>query len=124
MKLYFAGRTSSAAAINTMIEQAEEDGHEITYKWTESDLLYTRPYPIDFAGPEAKKELDGVLAAEVFVLISDKAGTGMYVELGFALAQNMTIYSVGEHHDTTLFQHLPEIKRVNTFADVLDDLKK
>lgn len=123
MKFYFAGRTARAADIQSMRDELQELGHELSYDWTTSDLLQTRPYPEEFAAPEAKRELEGVAMADVFILIGDEGGTGMYVELGYALAQNIPIYCLGEHNDKTLFQFLPEVKRVDSFEDILNDLE-
>lgn len=124
MKFYIAARTARADDIREIKAMLASHGHELSYDWTESDLLQTRPYPVEFAAPEAERELNGVATADVFVILGDEGGTGMYVELGYALAQSIPIYSVGNHNDKTLFQFLPKVKRVDTFADILADLSK
>jgi len=63
--------------------------------------------------------------ADVFVLISDEAGTDMFVELGIAIAQwmqnkKMRIYIVGKHNKRSLMHLHPAINHVNRIEEIFE----
>jgi nucleoside 2-deoxyribosyltransferase len=122
MKFYIAGRTSKTEDIKEMISLLTKFGHEVTHDWTLTDAQFQRPYPIDIAEQVADKDMRGIVDADIFIILGDKSGTGMYVELGIALATNTKVYSIGENNDVTVFHFLPNVKRMYTFSEVLDDL--
>lgn len=93
MKFYIASRTARAddvQAINTILTS---QGHEV-YDWTMFAAI-KRPYIASEVAPIAQTELEAIKAADVFILLGDEGGTGMYVELGYALATNTRVYCVG-----------------------------
>ncbi|MCA9359051.1 hypothetical protein KC926_02495 [Candidatus Kaiserbacteria bacterium] len=61
--------------------------------------------------------------ANVFIVRGDESGIVMYIEMGAALASGARVYAVGKCNNVTVFHFHPSVKRVNSFADVLDDLK-
>lgn len=122
MKFYVASRTNRSSDVKALIATLTEHGHTVTHDWTNFEFELNRPYPADIARLCAEKDLVGVQDADVFILLSDESGSGMYVELGYALATNTRIYSVGEHNGYTVFQFLPAVKRVATISEVLEDL--
>ena len=123
MKFYIAGRTKAVPEIRRMTKILVDLGHEVSHDWTQLDCDMARPYPAAKACQIAQDDLSGVKNADVFIIVSDEAGTGMYVELGVALAQGATVYALGEYNDITVFHYLPTVKRFKTFEDVLNDLK-
>ena len=120
MKFYIASRTARANDILKIRDRLTELGHEV-YDWTTFATIQ-RPYIESEVAPIAAEELDAIKKADVFVLLGDEGGTGMYVELGFALATNTKIYSVGNHNEVTVFQYLPSVTRLESFEEVLIDL--
>ena len=82
-----------------------------------------RPYREAVVAPIALAELEAIKDANVFILLGDEGGTGMYVELGYALATEAQIYCVGNFNDVTVFQYMPQVRRVGSFEEVLNDLK-
>lgn len=122
MKFYVASRTARASDILHIRASLLELGHEV-YDWTIFASI-KRPYMENEVAPIAAEELQAVKDADIFILLGDEGGTGMYVELGYALATNTKIYCVGNHNNLTVFQYLPQVTRVDSFEDVLKDLSK
>jgi nucleoside 2-deoxyribosyltransferase len=87
-----------------------------------ADADLKRPYDLNLACSIAEKDLWGVKDADVLIIIGDQAGTGMYVELGIALATNTRVYSIGDYNDITVFHFLAQVSRLDSFEEVLEDL--
>lgn len=127
MKFYIAGRTSRISEIKSMVTKLKDLGHEVTHDWTEMENAdLPRPYNehLELVRDFALKDIDGAKEADVFVILGDQSGTGMYVEFGAALAMGAKIYAVGEYNDITVFHFHPSVVRVATFEDVLNDLNR
>ncbi|MEY3784443.1 MAG: hypothetical protein RLZZ230_765 [Candidatus Parcubacteria bacterium] len=125
MKFYIAGRTSRILEIRDIVTKIKYLGHEITHDWTAmEDADLPRPYHvhIDKVQAFAQKDINGAKSADVFVILGDQSGTGMYVELGAALAFGVKVYAVGEYNDMTVFHFHPNVTRLSTFDDVLKDM--
>lgn len=124
MKFYISGRTAKVEEIKAMSKALEQRGHFVSFDWMSEDTDIPRPYETSLVENIAKKEIAGIRAADIFIIIGDEAGTGMYVELGIALATKKLVYSIGDFNDITVFHHLPNVKRLASFEDVLADLEK
>lgn len=127
MKFYIASRTSEIGRVKTMINTLEKMGNVCTHDWTSvENANLSRPYGqhLDIVRDYARKDIEGAREAEVFIILGDKSGTGMYVELGAALAGNSKVYAIGEHSDMTIFHFHPAVKQVDSFDEVLVDLKR
>jgi nucleoside 2-deoxyribosyltransferase len=122
MKFYIAGRTSRVPEIQAMTKRLLDLGHEVAHDWTNASVSLKRPYEAKVAAQIAGMDFDGVKSADILIILGDQSGTGMYVELGIALATNTVVYSIGDYNDVTVFHFLPNVKRVETFEDVLIDL--
>jgi len=124
MKFYIAARTAKAVEVRKMRKILEEKGHRVSYDWTLEDVDIPRPYGnhVDKVVPLAEKTLEGAKNADIFIIIGDSAGTGMYVELGAALAAGKKVYAIEDHNDKTVFHFHPLVTRLNTFEDVLKEL--
>lgn len=121
MKFYIASRTARAEDVLEIKAILLKLGHEV-YDWTMFAAI-KRPYSESEVSPIAAEELQAIKDSDIFILLGDEGGTGMYVELGYALATESKIYCVGEHNDVTVFQYLPQVKRVESFEEVLKDLE-
>ena len=122
MKFYIASRTARAKDIQNIRASLLKLGHEVE-DWTLFPTI-KRSYIESEVAPIAEKELQAIKDADILILLGDEGGTGMYVELGYALANNTKIYCVGNHNNLTVFQYLPQVTRVESFEDVLKDLTK
>ncbi len=123
MKCYVSSRTQHRAAVSSLYRMIEASGHTVARDWTAFDegaVVDAR-----HASLLASRILDGIGESDRFVLITDPAGSDIYVELGIALAANAAtgkprIYAVGPHGGRTLMHAHPAIRHVATVADLLE----
>ncbi|MCK9368519.1 toll/interleukin-1 receptor domain-containing protein [Candidatus Dojkabacteria bacterium] len=128
MKFYIASRLKNKEFVRKIHNELLKKGHTFTSSWIEEkDIL---PYEKHKKESEvrANKSIEEINNCDIFVLISDETGAGMYTELGIALQLAKTnnkpkIYVVGRYNERSVFFFLPLIKRVNSFKEVLDDIK-
>ena len=122
MKFYISARTAKVKEVKEMTSTLVDMGHEVTFDWTLEDAAVRRPYDPEWALLVAEKEKTGISKSDFFIILGDSSGTGMYVELGIALANNCTVYAIGENNDATVFHYLKNVKRFNSFSDVVKNL--
>ena len=125
MKGYFAAITKHGLILNRIIKTLREDNHEVVFDWTSLESL--KPYS---KNSEKSKEMANKISlaisnVDVFVLISDPAGTDMFVELGIAIAYQMQnkisrIYIVGKYNKRSLMHFHPSIIHVNNLKEVFN----
>jgi hypothetical protein len=127
MKFYIAARWDKRGKVKELYKSLEEKGHEITTDWTEHESI--KPYDVnaDKSRQHSLEDINGVITSDVFIIISSEAGTGMYAELGAAIAQNLStgkprIYVVGEHPDRSMFYYHPSAEIRNTVEEVFEEL--
>ena len=119
MKWYFSSRTKHEKKINYLSALISQYGHEISFDWTTLGLL--KPYYQNKEVPQ--RILKSISDSDVFVMISDKNGTDMFVELGIAI-QNYyekevpRIYVVGKYNSRSLMHFHSSINRVKSIEDV------
>ena len=125
MKWYLASRMRHSIVMNELSSSLKSQGEEIVYQWSSMGSL--KPY-----SDNAKKSSsiandisNSIVQADIFVLISDEAGTDMFIELGLAISHWMSdstvkIYVVGKYNDRSLMHFHPAIKRVKSFNDILE----
>ena len=119
----------------TLVQTAQEllvsRGHSITQDWSQGDVI-----PDGFsdsaadAGRVSKEDIDGILEADAFLLLTthaDEPGRGMYVELGAALLKAelgllFHVCVVGELTHETVFYFHPLVKRFSDLGECLDFL--
>ena len=123
MKWYFASRMRHKESIDKIVNFLKSQNHEVVYEW--SKLSSLKPYKENSnkASLVAKEISISLKNVDVFVLISDEAGTDMFIELGIVLGRWLNnsktkIYSVGKFNDRSLMHFHPAIKRVDKLSDV------
>ena len=125
MKWYFAGRVRHQPALVEVARFLESKGEKVNSGWIYEGSL--KPYEKNLGKVQAlaRRVVDSLMQANVFVLISDPEGTDMFVELGICLAQkklreDINIYIVGEHSKRSLMQLHPDIIHLDNLAAVFD----
>ncbi|NCT00059.1 hypothetical protein GW765_03730 [Candidatus Parcubacteria bacterium] len=123
MKWYIASRIKHKDLVKKTISDLIKSGEEISYDWTKIGSL--KPYRENSKESSiiAKEVSEAMKDTDIFVLISDEAGTDMFVELGIAIGcwltrKDMRIYVVGECNDRSLMHFHPSISRVDNLNDV------
>jgi hypothetical protein len=140
-KAYVAGRITRQDEVHEIVDRLKAAGIEITREWmwstTEvtSDAQASAYRKRSYAEPqekyrlEAKEDIDAVLAANLFIILTDENGTSMYVEMGAALASCLitgepsSIYAIGPHFDRMVMYQHPLVKWVSNIEEVLKDLE-
>ena len=127
MKFYIASRFDKKPEVLELHKYLREKGHEILADWT--GHKFVKPYDKneELAGEYAANDINGAKDCDVFVVLSDDGGTGMYVELGAAIASNLLrgkpkIYVIGEHPSRSMFYYHPSVTRKNNLGEALDDV--
>jgi len=123
MKWYFASRKKHKQIIGKLIRILKENGQDTVFDWTELDDI--KPYSNNqkIASEISNKISLALLNTEIFVLISDKEGTDMFVELGIAIAnwlknKRIRIYIVGEWNKRSLMHLHPAVIHVNSLKEI------
>ena len=122
MKWYFASRTRHREFVESLIHTLKINGHEVVFDWTLLKLrLPFQNYPENSQFADALSL--AIPLADVFVLLSDPAGTDMFIELGIALAnfidhKKPRIYIVGKHNKRSLMHLHSGIIHVDTLQEV------
>lgn len=99
----------------------------MTFDWMNGPTL--KPYlkNIEITREASEMALNGALAADVFILIPEPGGTGMYVEFGAALAKSLSkqgpkIYLLGPHKDYVLFNFHPSVVWKENVDEILEEM--
>lgn len=86
MKYYIASRIENMENVRTLRDALAASGWVITYDWTTHGSVRSGPNADPaLLGPVCENELNGVLAAEVVIVLLP-GGRGAHAELGAALA--------------------------------------
>ena len=122
MEWYFSSRTIHRESIKKIGEILKKHGHEVSFEWTDFDKLesFDKTYEL------SEKIRNGIINSEIFVMISDKEGTDMYVELGIAIQNykkmgNPKIYSIGRYNKRSLMLNHESIKHFKTIEKFFHD---
>src|SRR3989338_3621718 len=127
MKFYISAMVALAEEVREMYSILEERGHEIAFKWTEFENPKSYGENQDISARLSDQCIKGAVSSDVFILCSDDAGTGMYVEFGAAILAHLNdkkplIYVIGDHHSRSMFNFHPSVHRRIYLGDVLLDI--
>lgn len=129
MRVYVAGKFRRRLEIAEFAERVIERGHSITHAWWNEEDPPPDVTPAEkreFFQVCAAADVDGVLTAEVVILIHDPHCRGAFVEFGLALAEGVHVIVVDGEGDPAqavpIFYVLPEVEHVPTKDAALDAL--
>lgn len=125
MKVYVSAKFSDKERVKTVYGLLKERGHSITHEWVHNKPSY--PFDVDpeFTARCAAEDFAGVLAADVFILLSNaEYSMGASGELGAAIGSFLTskkplIYVVGPHFNTNFCFYHPVVMRMESVEMVL-----
>lgn len=140
LKVYVAGRISRQEEIRAIHEQLREAGLQITHDWTWTAAITNDQEAGEFRKreyvgmspkyhTEADDDLNAVLEADIFIILTDEHGSGIYVEMGAALAAQkirntpQLIYAIGPHFDRMLFYQHQAVQRAQSVEEIITDLR-
>jgi len=125
---YVASRFAAKERVKEIYSELEKMGYSIPGNWTNHQPIKPyEKYP-ELSEEYAVTDLDFARNSDLFILISEGAGTGMHTELGAAMDHFLEfkkpiIYVIGEHLDSSMFFFHPAIKRKQTIEQVIEELK-
>lgn len=129
MKIYIATRFQKKKIVRKWLRRFKELGYEPVADWTNHKSI--KPYKENFELSEqySIEAIRGVKDSDVFILISDEAGTGMYIELGRAISSYLErgkpkIYVVGKYNSRSMFFFHPSVNRRRTIQEVFEEIKE
>jgi hypothetical protein len=137
MEVFVSGQIDDIDNVRIVQDAFTEAGHHITHDWTRNEtgdqMLAGKEAKL--ANPEetarrATNDLQGVVDSDVYIICTDneRAGKGMYVELGAALALNAVngspkIYLLGSMNNASIFYFHPSIILGRSIQEVIEEIK-
>ena len=127
MKCFVTGRSSNIPEVERAIAAVRALGHEVTFNWP--TLSMVKPYAEnpDKAATFATSAIQGIIDTDVYILLAHHDGTGVFTELGAALALAQLhgkpkIYAVAAEIPPAMFHYHPAIIWNETIEEVLAEL--
>ena len=131
MKFYIASYVRERQQTQEVQSRLRSLGHEITVDWTAFPGVpsHERNARSDDVADIAVRDLEGILKADVFILLASlPEGCAKYAELGAAIMSSVKIgkpliYVLGDAPVHSVFFFHPTVKRVRSLEDVLRDVE-
>jgi hypothetical protein len=137
MKIFVSGQITDLDNVRMVQSTLVAAGHTITHDWTRNEtgdkmLAGDAAKLADIAetGRRAELDIQGVIDCDAYVACTsnDKAGKGMYAELGAALALNSTtsspkIYLLGPLNHMSVFYFHPSVVRLDSVDELIQALQ-
>lgn len=130
MNIFVSAKFNDKERVKEAYDVLKQSGHAITHEWihNRSSLPYAENKV--FAARCAAEDFEGVLRADVFILLSHpEPSLGASGELGAAIASfSMTgaprIYVVGPHFGVNFCFWHPAVQQVNSIEDILAEIRE
>jgi nucleoside 2-deoxyribosyltransferase len=123
MKFYIASSFDYKEEVKKIVQFLKEHSHSITTDWTNHKPLKPYSKNKELSKEYVIEDIKGVEECDVFILLSDKKGSGMYIELGVAMELKKNIFVVGKQNESSMFFFHPLIKRRTSIDEVFKELK-
>lgn len=125
---YVSSRYAMKDHVREIHAKLEAIGYSISGDWTRHESVKPYEENQELCAEYSEEDMRDAINSGVFILISDKAGTGMHTELGGAIANNIIfkeplIYVIGDHLDSSMFFFHPSVRRRKTIEEVIEELK-
>ncbi len=119
MKFYISSRVKDQKKTKLLAKQLKSWGHGV-FDWTKYKRL-GRPYHNKLRAPRVAHEMvEAIKRTDVFILFPDlRGGTGMFIELGVAIATKKKIFIVTPKITRPIFFFHPLIIHVKSTKKLL-----
>lgn len=122
MKLYYlAAPFGHREQAKDAREKINTLGWECTSQWIDNHFQTDAELTPDLARREANSDISDVLEAEAFVFLNTGYSEGKMFELGYAYAEDIPIYLIGER--THIFHHLKGVRRYPSVEEFVADMR-
>jgi hypothetical protein len=127
MKFYIAARFNLKNEVNRLTKEIKKYGHKVIGTWVKQKNIKPYEKHAEISKINSIKSVNQIKNCDVFVLLTDEEGTGMYIELGVAIFSNTLknkpkIYIIGKHLTRSMFYFHPAVNRRKTIKEVLKEL--
>lgn len=128
MNVYIAAPWKDRVTMPDVAAQLENAGHTITHKWwlTENggDVPVRGDDRTTFMSEMANQDFDGVMSADIVVLINSCKSEGKSVEQGIALAFDKDIIAVGKRGEfsNNVFHYMDNYIWVDSVEEAIKEL--
>ncbi len=119
MKFYFASRYRNKEKLLKAADLLIAKKHKVVSSWLHAGSFKPYENNREHSRKMAAKITREIKSCDVFVLLSDRAGTDMFIEFGLAVAFDKKIYVVGKWNKRSLMHFHPQIKHVDTIEEVI-----
>lgn len=120
MKFYFASRYRNKEKLLKFTQSLSAKKHKVVSSWLQIGSLKPYENNREHSQKMAAKIVREIKSCDVFVLLSDRAGTDMFIEFGLAVAFNKKIYVVGKWNKRSLMHFYPSIIQLDKIEEVLN----
>jgi nucleoside 2-deoxyribosyltransferase len=121
VKIYIAGPWVDRAQMPGVASLIEGLGHTITHKWWEHDDIAEGVKTAKILQEQATLDQEGVVNADMLILINSSKSEGKATEQGMALALGKPIVAVGKLGavSTNVFHYLPSYRWVDNLEEMV-----
>ena len=125
MRVYVASKYEERESLVPKVyAKLREAGHIITHDWTGESDENIPPRELDaYHAACAADDIDGVMRADVLVLLPHERGKGLYVELGVAFARKIPVicWDYAGMLDCIFLVH-PDVIHVESMDEIIETL--
>lgn len=121
MNIYIANIFAERDQMPAIAQKFEDAGHVITHPWWNVENIPYVEKTSELKKLHATLDANGVLKADLMVLLNTGKSEGKAVEQGLAIAKGLPIIAVGTpgEHSKNIFHWLPNYKWVSSVDDAL-----
>jgi nucleoside 2-deoxyribosyltransferase len=129
MKIYVAGRFTRYERCRALIDNITIAGHQITNDWTRGEWFdqFGHPLGSDSDLPTeaqtylSQTAIEGVMTADLVVILANEQLCGALIEMGVALANDVPVWVITPWRWTIFWTH-PLVEVLNNEKEALERL--
>ncbi len=127
-KVYIASRFDRKQEAIELFKRFKKLGYEISVDWTVHEPIMPYENNITRARQYSVEDMKGIIDCDLFILLTDKEGMGIYTELGAAIFSNLEhgkpkIYVIGDYTSNCMFYFHPSVNRRRTIDEVIKEIE-
>lgn len=124
MNVYIAAPWRSRFEMKAIAEKVELYGHTITHKWWEIEDIPEEARTASLLKEQALKDVEGVINADVVLLVNSAKSEGKATESGIAIASGKPIIAIGRRgeHSQNVFHYLDNFNWVGTVEEAIEGI--
>lgn len=119
MKFYFASRFRNKEKLLSTAKILMQNKHKIVSSWLYTGSLKPYEENREHSRKMAAKIVKEIKSCDAFVLLSDRAGTDMFIEFGLAVAFGKKIFIIGKWNKRSLMHFHPQIKHIDSLVEFI-----